>query len=473
MRRMRRIQGTGSIGRLFGVAAVVALAAGAFDLAGIDSGATAYAQIVKIPNCTPVMPPPLAKKKPRRIPNITEANYRRLSEAQEFVDEDQYAQAVELLTAMAGRSRRYNGAELAQVYNMLAYASYEMDNLEDTIRYYELVLAQMPNISEGTETTTLNQLSKLYFQEGMKFEGAQARPWLDKALAKMEEWMTKADNPGPDAHFYIAQIYYQMEDFDAAIERLEEVVRISRERCQQVRENWWTMLQFLYFEKENWPKVIEILEILVKEFPKRAYWVNLASVYGETDQPQKQLWTMEAAHVGGFLDKEMDVRTFGGLLLQNEVPNRATKYLQRGFDEEIVERNVVNLQTLGQAYQLAQDVDKAIPVFEEAGDLAEDGETYDRLAVLYLQKDQFSKCQTAAESALDKGGLKNQLATKITLASCQFNLDRLAAARRTFVDVRREARQQRERSEERMANQWITYIDSESRRRAEIERAGG
>ena len=462
-----------SIGRLLGAIAVAALGSGVVDTFGVDTGASAFAQRVKIPNCTPVMPPPMERKKPRRIPNITEATYRRLSDAQEFIDLEQYAEAIELLSVMVERSKRYNGAERSQVFNMLAYAYYEMDNVAETIKNYELVLAQMPDISEGTETTTLNQLSKLYFQEGMKYEGEEANVWLRKALAKMEEWMTKADNPGPDAHFYLAQIFYQMKEFEAATERLETVVQLSRDRCQQVRENWWTMLQFLYFEQENWPKVIEILEILVKEFPKRAYWVNLASVYGETDQPDKQLWTMEAAHVAGFLDREMDIRTYGGLLLQGEVFNRATKYLQQGFDEEIVERNVVNLQTLGQAYQLAQDVDKAIPVLEEAGGLAEDGDTYDRLAVLYLQKDQFSKCQTAAENALNKGQLKNELATKITLASCQFNLDRLTAARKTFVEVRREARQQEERNEERMANQWISYIDSERRRRTELERAGG
>ena len=466
------MQPTRAISKLLGVAAV-ALAAGAFDTFAVDTGSTAFAQLVKIPNCTPVMPPPLERKKLRRIPTITESTFRRLSEAQELVDAEQYAEAAELLQAMANRPKRYNGAEMAQAYNMLAYASYEMDDIDATIRNYEMVLAQMPDISEGTETTTLNQLSKLYFQEAMKYEGQQANQWLEKALAKMDEWMTKADNPGPDAHFYIAQIYYQMKDYERAIERLEKVVALSRERCQQVRENWWTMLQFLYFEQENWPKVIEILEILVKEFPKRAYWVNLASVYGETDQADKQLWTMEAAHVAGFLEMESDVRTFGGLLLQGEIPNRAAKYLQQGFDDEIVERNVLNLQTLGQAYQLAQDVDKAIPIFEEAGDLAEDGETYDRLAILYLQKDQFSNCQTAAEHALEKGGLKNELATKITLASCQFNLDRLVAARKTFVEVRREARQQEERSEERNANQWIAYIDNERRRRSEIERAGG
>ena len=413
------------------------------------------------------------RKKPRRIPSINEATYRRLSDAQELIDNEQYADAIPLLDTMVERSRRYNGAEMGQVHNMLAYANYELDNIDRTIHHYEQVLAQMPDISEGTELTTLNQLSKLYFQEGNKYEGDEALRWYGRALTTMQEWLTKSDNPGPDAYFYVAQIYYQMKDFPNAINRLEYVVQLSRERGLQVREHWWTMLQFLYFEQENWPKVIEILEILVREFPKRVYWVNLASVYGETDQSDKQLWTMEAAHVGGYLDQETDIRTYGGLLLQGEIPNRAAKYLQQGFDDELVERNVTNLQTLGQAYQIAQDVDKAIPIFEEAGDLAEDGVTYERLSALYLEKDEHEKCQTAARNAVAKGGLKSLLQTEITLGVCMFNLDQLTDARKVFVKVRGDARRDRARVEERTAGQWITYIDSERRRRAEIARAGG
>ena len=413
------------------------------------------------------------QKKPRRIPNITEATFRRLSDAQEMVDAEQYGEAIAMLEQLIERSRRYNGNELAQMHNMLGYAHYEMDNIEKTLDHYEQVLAQMPDISEGMEITTLNQISKLYFQEGNKREGEAAMGWYRKALSAWEQWLAKSENPGPDAHFYMAQIYYQMKDFANAIDRLELVVRLSRERGIKVREQWWQMLQFLYFDQENWPKVIEVLEILVKEYPKRVYWVNLASVYGEAGFPEKQVWTMEAAHVAGFLTQEGDIMTLGGLLLQNEIPNRATKFLQQGMDDEILERTVRNLQTLGQAYQLAKDVDEAIPVFEEAANLSEEGETYDRLSMLYLEKDQHASCESAAEKALDKGGLRNILGTQVTLATCQFNLDKLSAARKTFVDVRREARREKRRTEERIAAQWITYIDSERRRRAELERAGG
>ena len=413
-----------------------------------------------------------ARKKPRRIPPIQEAAHRRLAKAQELIDGEMYADAMEILETMAARARGYNGAERAVVHQMLAYANYEMEDVEKTIYHYEQVLAQMPDISEGMELTTLNQLSKLYFQEGQKFENdAQALPWYQKALTTMREWLAKSEDEGPDAHFYVAQIYYQMQDFNGAIEELELVVRLARERDIRVREEWWTLLQYLYFDQENWPKVVEILQILVDEYPKRAYWVNLASVYGEMDEPQKQLWTMEAAHAGGFLDQETDIRTFGGLLLQNELPHRAATYLKQGFDDEVVERTVSNLQTLGQAYQLSAEVDKAIPVYEEAGELAEDGETYDRLALLYLEKDEHDKCITAANNALDKGGVRSPLGTRVILGTCLFNVHKLTDARKVFVDVRREARRVEDRTEERIARQWVTYIDSERRRLAELERA--
>ena len=141
-----------------------------------------------------------------------------------------------------------------------------------------------------------------------------------------------------------------------------------------------------------------------------------------------------------------------------------------GVDDEIIKPTVTNLQTLGQAYQIGQDVDKAIPVFEEAAELAEDGTTYDRLSALYLEKDEFTKCVSAADNALTKGGLKKPIMTKITKGICQFNLDRLTEARKTFVELRRDARQERARTEERTAGQWINYIDNERKRLAELAR---
>ena len=456
------------------LAVLAALAVGSITLpgfGGFGAAAAAEADICRIPERVV----PDEDKKPRRVPNIEPTTWKRLQQAQEFLTAEQYAEGIEVLEAMVprdGRRSRYNAAEMGQVHNLLGYAYWELGRADKTIEHYEKVLEQVPQIAEATELLMLHQLAKIYFMQAQDQSENEATRWYNQSLGKMGEWIEKNNDPGPDPFFFIAQIYYQIKDFDKGIQCVETTVHVARERDIAVKEQWWQMLKYMYFERENWPKVLEILEILVKDYPKREYWVTLSSVYGETGEENKQLLAMEAAHVGDYLDKETDLRAYGALLLQDAVPNRASKYLKKGFDDGILERSCKNLQLIGQAYQAGQDVHDAIEVFEECGELEPDGKTYDLLASLYLDTDQYAKCRTAARRALELGGLTNRLRSEITLGTCEFNLDNLTAARRVFATVRREARQERERRIESMAGDWIKYIDSESRRRDELARAG-
>ena len=457
------------------LAAAAALAVGSTALPGIGAfgiAAAAESDICRIPE--PVVIDD--DKKPRRVPNIEPTTWKRLQQAQEFITAEQYAEGIELLEAMVprdGRRSRYNAAEMGQIHNLLGYSYWELDRADKTIEHYLKVLEQVPEIAEATELLMLHQLAKIYFMQGQEEKQDQmAAPWYRRSLEKMGEWIDKNADPGPDPFFFIGQIFYQIKDFTNGIKCIETTVHLARAAGTPVKESWWRMLQFMYYEQENWPKVVEILEILVRDFPKRDYWVQLASIYGETGYEEKQLLAMEAAHAGGFLDKETDLRAYGALLVQAEVPNRASKYLQRGFDAEIIEPTAKNLQLLGQAYQAAHDVPEAIEVFEESGEIEPEGKTFDLLASLYLDSDDYSKCRTAARKALDTGGLPNEMRTEITLGTCEFNLDNLTVARKVFSDVRRKARQERERRIESMAGDWIQYIDNERKRRDELRRAG-
>ena len=413
---------------------------------------------------------------PRRVPNIEPTTWKRLQQAQEFITEEQYAEGVEILEAMVPREdrrSRYNSNERGQIHNMLGYAYWELGRPDKTMQHFEKVLEQVPEIAEATELQMLFQLSKMYFMQGQDQEQDQlARPWFERSLAKMGEWIEKNNDPGPEPYFFIGQIFYQFKDFTSGIRCIETTVQLARDQGISVKEPWWRMLQYMYYEQGNLPKVIEILEILVKDFPKREYWVMLASMYGETGEEDKQLQALEAAHVGGFLNKESDLRAYGALLVQADVPNRATKYLEVAFEEEIMEPVCKNLQLLGQAHQAAHNVADAIEAFEECGGIEPDGKTFDLLASLYLDSDQFANCQTAARRAMELGGLSNPLATEITLGTCEFHLDNLTAARNVFTDVRRKARRERERRFETSSGDWIKFIDSEITRRDELRKAG-
>lgn len=411
------------------------------------------------------------RKKPRKVPNMQESTYRRLSEIQTHIEEQNYQEAQTMLLQMLESRRRYNNNERASMHKLLAYVFFELEDYANAIQQFEQVIAQVPDITEGVENDTLQTLAKLYFQEAVNAESGSAKAveLYQKALHTIEDWMTKVDEVGADAHQFIASVYFQMGNKPKAIEHMEKAVQLAQERNKPVKENWWHLLQNLYSESDRWDRVAQIGEVLVKDYPKRLNWMTLVGAYGQIDEPDKQLWAMEAAHAGGHLERESDFYIYAGLLLQNEMPNRASKYLRASLDEKQVERNLKNLSLLGQAYHVAHEVEEAISVFEEAGELADDGEPFSRLAALHLQRYENEKCRNAADRALEKGDLRRPLATKVTLATCLFNMKKLSDARDVFRAVLAEARKSDDaRSEQRVARDWLKYIESERRRLAEI-----
>ena len=405
------------------------------------------------------------RQKTRRVPSMSEATFKKLAEAQEFIDAKDLngAQAVlqGMLDRCKGRNCRFNGNEIGQIHNMMGFVHFSKEDYSGAIRHYEKVLEQGEDIPEGLETTTLYTLAQLCFV---------AERYND-SLRYMEIWIDKANNPGPEPHIFMGQVYYQMQDYPSAIGQIERGITVANERGTAIKENWWALLNFLYFEQENWPKVLEILEILVRDFPKRDYWIRLAGIQGQEGMGRQQVYTMMAAHEAGFLTRESDLTTLAGLLMQEEVPIRAAAVLEQGLGDEVIERTDKNLRAFGQAYQLSQEVDKAIPVFEEAAKLSDDGKIYESLAQLYLEDDQFGDCVTAASNALDKGGLRKVQSVQVVRGMCEYNRDRLTPARASFVACRNEARRERDQSNQRICQQWITYIDREVRRREQLASA--
>ena len=197
---------------------------------------------------------PEKKQKTRRVPSLSESVYKKLGEGQEAIDAKDYNLAQEIIQGALDRSRRYNENEIANLHNMLGYIYYLKDDYDGAIREYKIVVNQGEKIPEGLEVTTLYTLAQLsYVQEN-----------YDDALYYMEVWITKATNPSSAPRFFLATVYYQMKDYDKAVEQMELGVQIAQERNTTITEQNWSLLTFLYFEKEDWTNVIRIMKILVE-----------------------------------------------------------------------------------------------------------------------------------------------------------------------------------------------------------------
>lgn len=403
------------------------------------------------------------KKKERQIPSMTQQTYDRIAEVEELIKEKNYEEALEILNRMLNRgTRRYNGNELAQIHRMFAYLYFEMDNVLKTIEHNERVLDHREDIREGQEITTIYTLSQLYFS----IEN------FEKSLEYLNEWLLLEEDPSPQAYNYLATVQYTLKDLESAAESQETAIRLATEKGYlPIKESWWSLLKYLHHELENYPRVLEILTILVREYPSRKSWVELAGTYHQLGEADKAMYSYECAHALGYFDRELDFQQLSAFLMNKEVYIRAAWIGQEAFDIGIAEETYKNHNALGQSYEAAWETELAIAQYEEAADLAEDGKIDQRLASLYSDRDKFDLCISHADAAMEKGGLTRTYSVMLTKGMCQFWDLSLDSATKTLQEARRAARNARDASAEKSASDWIRFVEGEKKRLEEIAKA--
>ena len=157
-------------------------------------------------------------QKTKRVPTISAPVFKKLEEAQELIDAKDFGRAEKLIQGMldAGRGTRYNGNERANLYNMLGYINFSRERYSNAINAYEQVIVSPDDISDGMLSGTLYTLAQLNF----------VAERYSQALRYMERWITTANNPGPEPYIFLGQVYYQMQDYRAAVPQIEKGISV-------------------------------------------------------------------------------------------------------------------------------------------------------------------------------------------------------------------------------------------------------
>ncbi len=407
----------------------------------------------------PLAPPAVAQdeegdqQKTRKAEALSKAVYEKLTEAQEMADNQQFGEAIRVLDSLA-RDEGLSDYERANMLNFYGFIYYNQGNTAKAVESYEKLLA-IPEVEPQLRTQTLYTLAQLYaVQEN-----------FPKTIELLKEWFRLANNPGPQAYVLLGQSYAQTEQYELMIPQIEKAIEVAGERDTEVREEWWNLLYYGYYQQNNFAKVKEILKILLANWPKKSYWTALAGVYSELGEEQNMLAAYEAAYTQNLLSSETELVTLAQLYLQGEIPYKAAQVLSQGMDSGNIEENGKNYRLLSQAWQLAQEPQQAVPALQQAARLSDDGELNARLAVAYLNLDRYEDCIQAGRQALDKGGVREPNDVRITIGMCQYNLDRYQDARQTFMVVRRDD------DYKKVGSQWVSVIDGEIERLEQLRQA--
>lgn len=285
------------------------------------------------------------------------------------------------------------------------------------------------------------------------------------ALRTLDKWFVLETNPAPEPFILKAQLFYHVKRYADMVEPIENAMRVARDRNKPVKENWYGLLNYGYYQQENYLKVRDIQKILLETWPKKRYWKSLAGAFTEIGEDEKLIYAYDAAFTQGMLSTEAEFVTMAQLFLQAEVPYNAAKLLEEKIASGVLSKNEKNYRLLSQAWTLSMEDEKSIPALKAAASLADHGELDARLANAHLNIGEYGSCVTSARTAVRKGNLKSPDHIQISLGMCLYNQHKYSAAKTAFREAEQVPRSKR------TAGQWIRVINADIARNEQIRLA--
>ena len=405
---------------------------------------------------------PKPKRQVAKLPSKQAQRY--LKELFPFLqaENEDFVKAENVLNKMKSDSS-LTESDKAQMYYYFAYIDSVNDDLKSAKQNYKKFLS-IEESDPRLKSNVISMLGQLSYAEGS----------FKTAIDYMEQWIAMEANPSSLGFDIIAASYWQLKDKKKALKFSERALCVAKANKSKPKESTYNLLVALYNENERVNDMLPLFEELVRFYPKKRYWTQLSGVYGELKQEDNQLSALEAAHDQRLLDKETEYVSLYQLLMRAEAPLKAARAIEYGIQNEFVEENEKHLKYLAQGWHLAQELDKAEPVYEKAAKKAKEGELYIFLGQIYLATDRYKKAKQALQLGLKKGKLKDPVTVNILLGQVAYELQDFEDATKFFrtaidrlSDIKIKDKEAREKKQDKLRTQalnWLTYTEKEKKR---------
>lgn len=394
----------------------------------------------------------------RTPPGVGESVGKKVQEAYEYLqpadpkNPPQPQKVIQVLNSIP--TEKLNPSELANIYQLSAYAYASQENYAKAIEFFNKYLALSPNIPVQGEAQAYQVLGQLY--------GATENP--KKALEMMLKWTDYVAEIKPEQYNLFATLYYQVDDKKNALLNINEAVRLQEAAGKVPNEGWYNLQRGLYLEKEDYKNAKIVVEKLIDHYSKPSYWKVLSQLYGIMEQPKERVAALEACYMMGGLDNEKDITTLAALLWEMEAPYKAAKIMEKGiYTDKIIEPNAKNLKFLADVLRASREDKKSLVEYEKAAQKSTDGELILGLAEMYMLNDKYSEASKWGKEALAKN-VKRADRANMTVGQAEFEMKHFDTAISYFAKAAKDERSAK------YANQWIAAAERE-KKKAEIAAA--
>lgn len=351
-----------------------------------DSHATKDKQEVQYPNATRVAP---------KLDLTSEKDQKNLNAGLDAVSAGDKAKAEQLLQPIIDNSKSKYAQALA--LQGLSSIKYNDGDYKGAIALLQrsLAIGVMPN-------DTYFQLEYMLAQFQLADE--QYQPALD-TIAK---WRAEGKKETAGSYALEGNADYRLDKYPEAIVAIKKAQSLT----DKPEASWNQILMASYAASGQSEQAAQLAQQNLAANPGDENALNNAvAVLMQAQKNPEAIQLMEKARASGTLKSESGYVNLAKLYLitgqssNDPKPNavKSAQVLEEGMGKGIVSANADNYMLLGEANELADNVDKAIEAYGKAVPTAKDGEAAMRAGHLLLTENKYSQAKSMIQQSIDKG----------------------------------------------------------------------
>lgn len=335
-------------------------------------------------------------------------------------EDDDSAKAREIADKILanGRASTFEKSVAAQV---AGNAAANLDDLEASIAYYELALAEN-GLDNESHYGTMQNLAITQLNNDQ----------TETAIALLEKLIEETQTKNGNIHYALAGAYLQGEQYAKGIETLKRAIALSSEP----KADWQKLLMTAYMEDQKPAEAIAVGEALLATTPDdKRLLLTLASAYLDLEQTDKAIVLLEGARARGLLTEKRDYQTLYSLYFNaNGREKDVIGAINEGIEKGLLTRDLPTLGALAQAAYFSEDMSLALATYKEAAGIDPKGETGLNYAKVLSGEGEDAAARDAAKAAIAKGVSKPGEAWMV-IARSENQLDNVGAARAALAEA--------------------------------------
>lgn len=369
-------------------------------------------------------------------PSVSPSTYKQLKAAETHLDKSEYRKALGILKQLLPKvkEKAFENAvvlkSMASVYTMLDKYGKAAEAMEQSL--------DTKALPEDQEQQALISLAQIYIQLERYRQAAEI----------MEPWIKTAEKVSAEDYILLAHVFTQLERYRKALPYAKKAVASTR----YPKESWYQLMLALNYELKDLPATASVLKNLIRKFPKKEYWGQLASVYQQMDKNKKAVSIEELAYRSGYFTTPKEILDLVNLFLFVDAPYKGATLLEKDLERGIIPKTSNIFELLASAWTQAQEFKKAAMALKHASRLSNKGELYVRLGRIYIEEENWSGARDAILNGLKQGNVKDPGNAYVLLGLANYELKLHQQAKNAFRKAKKY------KAVKTIAQQWLNYI---------------